>query len=67
MRGSMAELMKNRGYGCILGEDGCVVYFDEKALDDERSGMFQPLDLFEEGMTLTERDKEFLCSLRVRF
>jgi cold shock CspA family protein len=33
MRGSVTDLMKNRGYGCILGEDGCVVYFDEKALD----------------------------------
>jgi hypothetical protein len=33
MRGSVTELMKNRGYGCILGEDGCMVYFDEKALD----------------------------------
>jgi len=33
MRGSVTELMKNRGYGSILGEDGCVVYFDEKALD----------------------------------
>jgi hypothetical protein len=25
--------MKNRGYGSILGEDGCVIYFDEKALE----------------------------------
>jgi cold shock CspA family protein len=33
MRGSVTELMKNSGYGCILGEDGCMVYFDEKALD----------------------------------
>lgn len=33
MRGSVTELMKNGGHGCILGEDGCVVYFDEKALD----------------------------------
>ena len=32
MRGSVTELMKNRGYGCILGEDNCVIYFDEKAL-----------------------------------
>jgi hypothetical protein len=34
MRGSVTELMKNRDYGAILGEDGCMVYFDEKALDD---------------------------------
>ncbi len=33
MRGSVTELMKNRDYGAILGEDGCMVYFDEKALD----------------------------------
>jgi hypothetical protein len=31
MRGSVTELMKNRGY--ILGEDGCVIYFDEHSLD----------------------------------
>jgi hypothetical protein len=29
--------------------------------------MFQPLDLYQEGAVLTERDKEFLSSLRVRF
>ena len=34
---------------------------------NQRSGMFPPLDLLEEGSALTERDKEFLCSLRVRF
>jgi hypothetical protein len=33
----------------------------------QKSGMFQPLDLLEEGSALTERDMEFLCSLRVRF
>jgi cold shock CspA family protein len=32
MRGSVTTLVKNRGYGCILGEDGNVIYFDEKAL-----------------------------------
>jgi hypothetical protein len=31
------------------------------------SGMFQPLDLPEETSKLTERDKDFLCSLRIRF
>jgi hypothetical protein len=33
---------------------------------NQRAGMFQPLDLLEEGPPLTERDKQFLCSLRVR-
>jgi len=33
MRGSVTELMKKRGYGRILGEDGCLLYFDEKSLD----------------------------------
>ena len=32
-----------------------------------RLEMFQPLYLLEEAPALTERDKEFLCSLRVRF
>ncbi len=31
------------------------------------SRMFQPLYLLEETPALTERDKRFLCSLRVRF
>jgi hypothetical protein len=34
MRGSVTELMNNRGYGRILGEDGCELYFDENSLDD---------------------------------
>ena len=34
---------------------------------NQTSGMLQPLDLPEEAPELTERDKEFLCSLRVRF
>lgn len=33
MRGSVTLLMKNRGYGCIVGEDGCERYFDETSLD----------------------------------
>lgn len=33
MRGSVVQLMKNRGYGWILGEDGCEVYFEQTALD----------------------------------
>ena len=33
MRRSVTEVMKNRGYGCILGEDGCEFYFDENSLD----------------------------------
>lgn len=45
----------------IDGDSQCLV------LLNQRSGMFQPLDLLEEGAALTERDKQFLCSLRVRF
>lgn len=33
MRGSVTELMNNRGYGRILGEDGCELFFDETSLD----------------------------------
>jgi cold shock CspA family protein len=33
MRGSVTVLMKGRGYGCILGEDGCELYFDENSLE----------------------------------
>ena len=33
MRGSVTELMNNRGYGRILGEAGCELYFDENSLD----------------------------------
>lgn len=33
MRGSVTQLMKSRGYGCILGEGVCELYFDENALD----------------------------------
>ena len=33
---------------------------------NRRLGMF-PLDLLEEGSALSERDKEFLSSLRIRF
>ena len=36
-------------------------------LRNPRSGMFQPLYLLDEAPALTERDKKFLCSLRVRF
>ncbi len=34
---------------------------------NQRLGMFQPLDEDEEVAALTERDKEFLRILRVRF
>lgn len=34
---------------------------------NQRPGMFQPLDEIREGSELTERDKEFLRILRVRF
>jgi hypothetical protein len=50
-------------------EDTVVIDTDSQCLLllNQRSGMFQPLDLCEEGGVLTERDKEFLSSLRVRF
>jgi cold shock CspA family protein len=28
VRGSITQLLRKRGYGFILGEDGCEVYFD---------------------------------------
>ena len=33
MRGSVTELMNDRGYGHILDEDGCELNFDENSLD----------------------------------
>lgn len=34
MRGNITRLVKKQGYGFILGEDGCEVYFEQKALKD---------------------------------
>jgi cold shock CspA family protein len=34
MRGSITDVVSNLGYGFILGEDGCIVYFDAHALSD---------------------------------
>jgi hypothetical protein len=50
-------------------EDIVVIDKDSQCLFllNQRSGMFQPLDLLEEGAALTERDKEFLRCLRARF
>ena len=50
-------------------EDIVVIDRDSQCLFllNQRSGMFQPLDLLGEGAALTERDKQFLRSLRVRF
>ena len=45
----------------IDGDSQCLF------LLSQRPGMSPPLDLLEEGSALTERDTEFLCSLRVRF
>lgn len=33
MRGSITQLSRKEGYGFILGEDGCEVYFDRSALN----------------------------------
>ncbi len=32
IRGRITRLVKNQGYGFILGEDGCEVYFEQTAL-----------------------------------
>lgn len=32
-RGSITQLSAKHDYGCILGEDGCMVYFDESSLE----------------------------------
>jgi cold shock CspA family protein len=33
MRGSITGLLRKRGCGFILGEDGCEVYFDRSAVN----------------------------------
>ena len=33
MRGSLTRLVKKAGYGFILGEDGCEVYFHQASLE----------------------------------
>lgn len=50
-------------------EDTVVIDTDSRCLLllNQRSGMFQPLDFDERDGELTDRDKEFLSSLRVRF
>lgn len=50
-------------------DDLVVIGADSRSLFllNQKSGMYQPLDAFREGAALTEQDKEFLCSLRVRF
>lgn len=32
MRGNVTRLVKKQGYGFILAEDGCELYFERKAL-----------------------------------
>ena len=50
-------------------EDIVVIETDSHCLFvlNPSSGMRQPLYLLDEALALTVRDKEFLCSLRVRF
>ena len=50
-------------------DDLVVVDADLRSLFllNQKSGMYQPLDVPGDATALTERDKEFLCSLRVRF
>lgn len=33
VRGSITRIVKKQGYGFILGEDGCEVYFERTALN----------------------------------
>jgi cold shock CspA family protein len=33
VRGSITRLVKKQGFGFILGEDGCEVYFERTALN----------------------------------
>lgn len=33
MRGSITRLLRKRGSGFVLGEDGCEAYFDKPALE----------------------------------
>ncbi|MEK9139167.1 MAG: hypothetical protein AAB393_18760 [Bacteroidota bacterium] len=32
-RGSITQVSATQGHGCILNEDGCMVYFDESSLE----------------------------------
>lgn len=50
-------------------EDIVVIETDSHCLFvlNPSSEMFQPLYLLDNAPALTERDKDFLCSLRVRF
>ena len=32
-RGWVRILIRSRGYGCILGEEGCELYFDENSIE----------------------------------
>ncbi len=50
-------------------DDLVVVEADSRSLFllNQKSGMYQPVDVLTEGVSLTERDKEFLSSLRIRF
>jgi hypothetical protein len=69
----MKAAMKVRDLAARLAiadpDDIVVVETDSHCLFllNPSSGMFQPLYLLEEAPALTERDKRFLCSLRVRF
>lgn len=49
-------------------DDLVVVDVDSRTLFllNQKCGMYQPLDALGNGGILTDRDKEFLCSLRVR-
>jgi len=50
-------------------DDLVVIDADSRSLFllNQKSGMYQPWDVFSEAVALTERDNEFLSSVRVRF
>ena len=50
-------------------DDLVVIDADSRSLFllNQKSGMYQPWDVFSEAVALTERDKEFLSSVRVHF
>jgi hypothetical protein len=33
VKGSITQMSAKEGRGCILSEDGCIVYFDESSLE----------------------------------
>ena len=54
----------------LANPDDLVVIDNDSSslfLLNQKSGMYHPIDGLKEGGKLTEWDRDFLCSLRVRF